>query len=66
MPSQALLSADDGGGVAGDDADADVPAVLPAVGTLARLPSFVQVQRHHRNREASHSVFSRFVSLPLL
>lgn len=32
-----LLGAEDGGGVAGDDADTDVAAPLPAVGALARL-----------------------------
>jgi hypothetical protein len=56
-----LLGAEDGGGVAGDDADADVPALLPAVWALARLLAFVQVQRHHRDRQASHPLCSRFV-----
>jgi hypothetical protein len=50
ITSLTLLGAEDGRGVAGDDADADVPALLPAIGALARLLAFVQVQRHHRDR----------------
>lgn len=57
-PPLTLLGAKDGRRVAGDDADADVPALLPAVGTLARLLAFMQVQRHHCDRQASHLLFS--------
>lgn len=58
-----MLGAEDGGGVTGDDANADVAALLPAVRALARLIPLVQVQRHHRDGQAGHPLFSRFLTV---
>ena len=45
-----MLGAENGGGVASDDADADLPSLLPRIRALAALIPFVQIQRHHRDR----------------
>lgn len=58
-----MLGAEDGGGVTGDDADADVAALLPAVRALARLIPLMQVQSHHRDGQAGHPLFSGFLTI---
>lgn len=46
------MGAEDGGGVAGDDADAEIPPLLPRVGAVARLVSLMEIKCHHRDRNA--------------